>query len=318
MINNDKISVVVPIYNKEKFLSRCIHSILRQTYVNLELILVDDGSTDGSFKICRKIEKEDSRVKCISKANEGVAKARNYGLKFVTGKYIMFVDADDYVKDTMLSSMKKESNNDLVVCNYQTKKEEKTYNNKLVNKKFHNFEEIKNGIFKKNIFPFMVVPWLKLFKMDIINKNNITFDNITIGEDACFVLEYLRYCKSLKMIDDVLYVNVVTENSISRKKIKFLWKYNQYMIDKITDLYNVRKGDGIWRFLIVRGFNIELGNTSKSLKDFLSTCQRIKKTDEFRSIHWKTIDDFKDKMIIFMLKKNFYIILWMLFEMKGG
>lgn len=101
----DKISVIVPVYNVEDYLEECINSILGQTYKNLEIILVDDGSTDNSSKICDIYEKKDKRIKVIHKENGGLSSARNEGLKYRTGEYISFVDSDDFIDKTMYEKL---------------------------------------------------------------------------------------------------------------------------------------------------------------------------------------------------------------------
>ena len=121
-LDKDKISVIVPVYNVEKYLSKCIDSILSQTYKNLEIILVDDGSPDSSPKICDKYKERDNRIKVIHKKNGGLASARNAGMDIATGKYIGFVDSDDMIAEDMyevlLENMIK-SNAEIAVC-YKT------------------------------------------------------------------------------------------------------------------------------------------------------------------------------------------------------
>lgn len=102
---NDLISVIVPVYNVEKYLNRCVDSILLQTYKNLEIILVDDGSTDSSGNICDEYAKKDNRIQVIHKVNGGLSSARNAGLDIVNGKYISFIDSDDYIKNDMIESL---------------------------------------------------------------------------------------------------------------------------------------------------------------------------------------------------------------------
>ena len=97
----DKISVIVPIYNMENYLKRCVESILNQTYTNLEIILVDDGSTDSSLEICRYFENKDKRVRVYTKENRGLSASRNFGVERATGVYIGFVDSDDYIEAEM-------------------------------------------------------------------------------------------------------------------------------------------------------------------------------------------------------------------------
>ena len=115
----DKISVIVPVYNVEDYLDRCINSIVKQTYKNLEIILVDDGSTDSSYKICNEWAKKDERIKVLHNKNEGVSKARNVGIDASTGDFIAFVDSDDYIEETMFEKLldkQKTNNSDIVFC----------------------------------------------------------------------------------------------------------------------------------------------------------------------------------------------------------
>ena len=113
---NELVSIVVPIYNTEQYISKCIESLINQTYKNLEIILIDDGSTDNSFNICKKYQKEDERIKLFHKENGGVSSARNYGIKKATGEYICFCDSDDYYSLEALTIMTdtiRDSNADL-------------------------------------------------------------------------------------------------------------------------------------------------------------------------------------------------------------
>ncbi len=116
-----KISIVVPIYNAEKYLDRCIQSILNQSYKDLEIILIDDGSTDSSNKICNNYQKRDNRIKFISQKNEGVSAARNRGISEATGEFIGFVDSDDYIQPNMyetLYGLINKYNCDISICGY--------------------------------------------------------------------------------------------------------------------------------------------------------------------------------------------------------
>ena len=115
------ISIIVPVYNVEKYLNRCVDSIINQTYKNLEIILVDDGSTDNSGKICDEYQKKDSRIKVIHKTNGGMSSARNAGLDIATGNYIAFVDSDDYIALNMMATMRGyvvDNNVDMAVCGF--------------------------------------------------------------------------------------------------------------------------------------------------------------------------------------------------------
>lgn len=179
------ISVIVPIYNVEKYLTKCIESIINQTYENLEIILVDDGSPDNCPIICDEYAKRDSRVKVIHKKNGGLSDARNTGLDIATGEYIMFIDSDDFVEIDMMESMMNnmiDNNVDLVVCNIKyiyDNSEKVKYNqkNKVLDKYEAMQEYIKDGIVQ-------AVAWNKLYKRNLIN--DMRYKVGKINEDEFF------------------------------------------------------------------------------------------------------------------------------------
>lgn len=116
---NDLISIVVPVYNVENYLDRCVKSIIAQVYTNIEIILVDDGSSDNSGKICEKWKEKDKRIIVIHKKNGGLSSARNAGIEIAKGKYIAFVDSDDYISKNMYSELYrvlKQNNSDIAIC----------------------------------------------------------------------------------------------------------------------------------------------------------------------------------------------------------
>lgn len=196
-------SVIVPVYNVEKVLERCIKSILQQTIKNFELILIDDGSTDKSGMICDEYQKKDARIKVIHKKNEGVSKARNTGLDIAVGKYIVFVDSDDYVESKYLENYGDE-NEDLVITGMWLCKE-----NLSIEKIFtmeNNYLDMNDENSVVHILKnwYALPPCAKRFKKDIISENRILFpEECCYGEDAIFVAKYL------KVINDVLLSNKI-------------------------------------------------------------------------------------------------------------
>ena len=120
-MKNDLISIIIPVYKVEKYLEKCVNSILHQTYQNIEIILVDDGSPDNSGKLCEKLKNKDSRIIVLHKDNGGLSDARNYGLQYAHGSLVMFVDSDDYIHANMVEIMYEKMNldgTDLVICDY--------------------------------------------------------------------------------------------------------------------------------------------------------------------------------------------------------
>lgn len=221
------ISVIIPVYNVEKYLERCIKSVLRQTYSNIEVILVDDGSTDRSGDICDEYQECDKRVTVIHKENGGVSSARNEGLDFAEGDYIYFCDPDDYLEDTILQELWKSMQNDktdFVVCGYER---DIYVDEELVE------TEVKCQGFPENIksVPAMLVelhkntllfmPWNKLFKSSIICENSIKFPPLKRFEDTSFVYIYLRYVKSISFVTSTLYHYSIFRNGTKTATTKF-------------------------------------------------------------------------------------------------
>lgn len=213
------ISVIVPVYNAEKHLSRCIDSILNQTFSNFELLLIDDGSKDSSGTICEKYAKQDYRVIVFHQSNAGVSATRNCGLNRAIGDWIIFVDADDYLYSDALDNLFRNSTADLIVAGY-------THYGILSNKNVlhspaHMRIDIKNNgsILKQTVHNYLTTPWCKLFSRKIICKNNLKFDEtLFYGEDTDFIFRYLYLVNSIQFVSNPVYHYCDAENSF--------WKYN--------------------------------------------------------------------------------------------
>lgn len=177
-------SIIVPIYRTEKYLEKCISSILKQTYEDFELILVDDGSPDRCSYICEEYKKKDSRIKVLHKKNGGVSSARNLGLSIATGTYVWFVDSDDYIELYSLQKLheiQREAESDLCVFNAQLGETSKV--------------ESINEFFKEYYFTYKLgfEPWNKVYRREIIQAYNLKFDiQETIGEDLLFNIQYYK------------------------------------------------------------------------------------------------------------------------------
>ena len=220
------ISVIVPVYNVETYLRICLDSIINQTYKELEIILVNDGSTDNSGAICDEYAQKDKRIKVIHKANGGVSSARNVALKISRGDYVGFVDSDDYLhKDyfLMLYTYIKRNDCDLSICSM------KFFNDieSLSFEKFKNSNENKISLNRKQVFEEMISNkkiygflWNKLFKKDLIN---IPFaENIHFTEDFLFCAQYVQNIKKAIFIDlPLYYYRQNRENSITSNTLKY-------------------------------------------------------------------------------------------------
>ena len=215
-----KISVIVPTYNTEQYLPRCIDSILAQTFTDFELILVNDGSSDNSGKICDKYAQKDSRIIVIHKKNGGVSSARNKGLDIAKGEYITFVDSDDWIDADYINQFIQEKV-DFQICGYHqlitntsSFKPDKTrilYSNEIPTSFDNEFYKLYcRGILSK------------CFKKEIIDKHQISFNNkLRIGEDTLFILQFLCHCKSVRFISSYGY------------NYAFIYETNKYKLSVI-------------------------------------------------------------------------------------
>lgn len=208
MYKEPLISVIVPVYNAEHFLEKCIASVINQTIDDLQIVLIDDGSTDKSGLICEQLAVTDKRVIVIHQKNLGVSAARNAGLQVATGKYIAFVDSDDILpEDSYENLLKCIKDEYLAMGRIQLISED----GKLLDSSYFRKNEISQGKFLKELFlerelPYLGYPWDKLYFRNIIERYNLRFDeNIKLNEDRLFVLSYLLHCKGVIFNENIVY-----------------------------------------------------------------------------------------------------------------
>ena len=202
---NPLVSIIMPAFNAEKSIGRAIESVLNQTYLNLELIIINDGSTDGTSDVVRKYK--DARIRLIEQLNTGLSGARNTGLTEVTGKYVVFIDSDDWYEtdyvEKMISS-KMDNQHQLVVCGMILHKKSEEVSSVVYDSKFESFW-VNVDFLRKFEMGIMNAVWNKLYEVAIIREHNITFTNIAIVEDLDFNLKYLEYVDSVRFIPYSLY-----------------------------------------------------------------------------------------------------------------
>lgn len=210
---NELISVIVPVYNAEKYLDRCINSIIKQTYENIELILIDDGSTDQSYAICLGWEEKDCRVKVYHQKNSGVSAARNRALLSVQGRYIAFVDADDYLEPNYCEKMGgiiQESNADVVFCEHHQIFEDGS--NVISGGNSGRVEKISSKEFEYYGKRERRAVWGAIYKVDILGKLKFPED-IAIGEDALFLAMVVKQANTIAYYDNSMYNYVIQKES---------------------------------------------------------------------------------------------------------
>ncbi len=328
------LSVIVPVYNAEKWLNRCIDSILEQSYKNFELILVNDGSKDASGEICDDYAKKDQRITVIHKANAGVSEARNTGIEIAQGDYIIFIDSDDAIVDGYFASAVAgmETGVDWFICGA---KEILFSGGNIVSESSFQldlpqrttildlYSAVDNGIASA----FVNCPCFRAYKTDIIKENALSFDpSLSLGEDIYFNLSYAKFAKEI-FIDKNEYYLYYRENTTSLTKRFFETKYEDSI--KIYDE---------WRRTIT-----ELGASEDTLKRFENlylrvmfsnivhvythTKDRVKRKEMIKKVinnEWvrksKTYGDgtFVVRMTTFFIVKKISFMVSILFSLKFG
>lgn len=207
-----KVSIVIPVYNAEKYLEQCLNSIISQTYHNIEIICIDDGSKDNSLKILKKYAENDNRFIILDQQNHGAAVARNEGIKIATGKYIIFLDCDDYFDTDLVNKALNKAekfNTDIVIFkavafNSQTEK------TRYLNDKISKFKIYFNKTFSISDIPdyilnsFLLAPWNKFYRTDFIKANGLYFQNIKRSNDIYFTTTSLVKAQKIILLNDVL------------------------------------------------------------------------------------------------------------------
>ena len=260
------ISVIVPVYNAEEYLEECLESIKNQTYTNIEVILINDGSTDGSKEICEKYCEKDNRFKLVNQENQGQSVARNLGVAESVGEFIMFVDSDDVINknvlEVLLPYMKTEV--DIVECR-MTRKKEEVYLNKPFKIVFEGNakEAILNCIAIKEV---KFCPVTKLYRREIVEK--VSFLEGFIYEDVYTGINYLRYIRKMVVIDYIGYYYRVHPNStmtksFNEKDLDIFFVGNK-LIDSFKDDENMLPYIGYFMFYIGHGHYLKDGINKKS------------------------------------------------------
>lgn len=255
----EKISIIVPVYNAEKYILRCCNSILNQNYENIELILVNDGSTDKSLEICNEICAKDQRVILKSITNQGVAIARNTGLDLATGKYIMFVDADDWLELGTLDQIANKMTEDLDILVFSYYQE---YGEVIKNISMKSYTvdmyQLLNHIYElPETNSLLCTVCNKVYKKSLLESNQIRFTkDISFGEDFLFNMDYFKVAKRITC--DELFVYHYDCMNFESATHKFFPQYKNYiklMFDKFKELFEYH--------------NISSNNSLNFLYDFI-------------------------------------------------
>ena len=211
-MNNPLISIIIPAYNAEKYLTSCLSSIEQQTYQNFEVIIIDDGSKDFTGDICDTFATKDNRFKVIHQKNQGVSVARNKGIEKARGEYIAFIDSDDKITPEYLSSFSLK--NDIEIQGHVI------YENNIQKSVIYSKRKVQKDVAKVFCLgPFNSAVWGKIFKTSIIKDHKIVFPvNLCFSEDTIFLLQYIKHCKTLAVFDAAEYIYIKHSGSLTDKK----------------------------------------------------------------------------------------------------
>lgn len=321
-------SIIVPVYNVEKYIHRCIDSILNQTFQDFELILIDDGSPDNSGEICDEYAKKDTRIKVIHQKNAGVSSARNKGIEIAKGEYLVFVDSDDEVLPDYIESMNR-SESDLVISGVKNIASNGEIHHVL---KYNTCErqlclDVIAEMIENKAINFI---YAKRYRTDLIKKKNLTFDlNIDLGEDTLFCVKYLCLCKEIEYKDNASYLyykyDSVTLSSFNSDYVKKLEKANRGILNLLKDKYPDMQETLAWqkRCWSVYYYSIFyiLREWDAPIRTRVGLLQEIFKNVEYRKLE-KRIDIFMNddsKLIRKILRlKNGYLVFicWKILELK--
>lgn len=337
---NEKISLIIPVYNVEIYLTECLESIINQTYKNIEVVLIDDGSTDKSGKICDDYAKKYENVNVIHKQNEGLGPARNDGIKNATGKYVVFIDSDDYIDNDMIEELyinMKRYNVDYVRNGYK----KVTNNGKILYKNEESEKLFPGAAAKKELLPRMIgsLPNVKdsvdmsathcIYDLSIIKKNTIVFpsERELISEDLVFNLEYLQVCNGALIISNCGYNYRTNPESLTKKYRENRFELSKQFYLKIKEKLKEYNYDKSVQLRLCRCFFIHLRmsisqerkeisnkNTKECLKKIKEICndelvKQIIKTYPISKLN------FKARIFIYLIKYRLYTILYYILEL---
>ena len=347
-----KVSIIVPVYNAEKYLERCVNSLKNQTLLDIEIILVDDSSTDSSLEICNKMAEEDPRIKVIHKDNEGAGKARNAALEIAEGEYLGFADSDDFVEKDMFETLYDKAvkyNSDLVMSgvlfvdgNMFSEEGEcvrKSYFD--VDTHFDTKDSLKKlrmGIigaapYDEDDSKYGMSIWKNLFRHEIIKKNNITFESERekLSEDALFMVDFISCIDKATGIPEAFYNYCRNEDSISKsykkdrfeKSLVFVSevekRFKKYIKPEEYEVYIYRFWQAMCRVLCSQEVMYASDNNMKyaDLKDRLkAVCTHSLTVKALKAYPVSTLP-LKQRVFAYCIKYKLYFVLKILVGLRS-
>ena len=317
-----KISIIVPMYNVERYLDKCLNSLVNQTLNEIEILLINDGSTDNTKDIALDYQKKYPKIiKVIDKENGGQGSARNMGLDIATGEYISFIDSDDYIEFTMMEKLydyAKKNKLDIALCGFNY-----AYSYGL--KESHLFNKTRKITDKEYILSDPA-PWNKLYKTSLLKKINFKFKEKIIYEDFAIIPTLAIYTNKIGYLDELLYYYVQHENSTINID-KYKPKINDIFI-AVEDLYNTFLNNNILdeyksevEFLFIKHFLIAGNYRFNKYKESKHQVKEVKKvmkdkfTDWKKNKYLKTLS-FKHRLLAYLFYDNLSFLAFILYRIS--
>lgn len=330
-----KVSIIIPVYGVEKYIERCLNSVVNQTLKEIEIIIVNDATKDNSMEICHKFKESDDRIKIFNKENEGLGLTRNYGLNHASGKYVAFLDSDDYIdldfyeklyekaeleeSDICFTRIKRVKGNYVSLANESIFSENKMYTPKDI---LNNILYVDNNI---NNYTYMeMCVWRSIYKNSIIKENNILFvsEREFISEDIFFNIDFLMKAKRASLISNTYYYYCYNDNSLTKTFKEDRFEKNKKLYYGIIaylekhDIYDEKTEIGVCRLLLgyIRGLIKDESNNN--VYKFTEKLKRIKNivNDELviKIINNRKRNNFKRNIFDYFIKIKSSVILFML------
>lgn len=339
MKNEKKISVIIPVFNVEQYLGKCIESILTQTFKEFELILINDGSTDQSKLICELYQEKDKRVRVINKNNTGTSDTRNIGLDIAVGKYISFIDSDDWIDKNMFLDMyelAEKHNSNITISGIKFDKIDvfgEIKNTQINNYKlsiWDSKEKLRHNII--NLFPNALInsSCNKLYSRELLIKNYIRFRETNIGEDTTFNLDAIKYAESMVVTNESYYhymkyeatetlTDRLDENAFNRylevhAQMKNLFNEWGLLDEKIIKEINKTMFSQYWTTILkILNADRDIYSYRKKKKLLDNGLKRLEIIETFNSV---LCFSNKEKILRFIVKKRFYCLAYLMLSNK--
>ena len=302
-----KISIIISVYNEENYLKRCLDSVISQSYKNLEIIIVDDGSTDNSLNICLEYQKNDKRIKVIHQENKGLCASRNNGLSNATGDYIWFIDGDDFIEENSLEVIKPYLNNyDIIVFNYNEVRD-----NKLI--KMNDTKEYDN-VNKKYILGYIGV-WNKIFKREILEGEK--FPEGYMHDDIYLIPTFGLKTNKIVFVNEYLYNHVNRSSSITNSG--FYLKDKLYALEHLENVLGLEYRDEVEYLYIIHLllssiFDKVIRHYKYNFKE-INNIMKEKFPKYYKNKYWVGRGLFR-KTFLYCFYKNIFIICIMMANIK--